>query len=129
MLQMARGGVCNQDITTLSYVYIVTSYLLNLRFFLKILADAMGLGKTIMTIALLLTHKEIGESLGSWNITQPLNEGAEIANSLEQSPNPSKRDNKFSSFNRLMKQRMLNGGCLIVCPMTLLGQWKVGVIQ
>ncbi|KAI3420505.1 uncharacterized protein J3R85_012718 [Psidium guajava] len=100
MLQMARGGI---------------------------LADAMGLGKTIMTIALLLTHKEIGESLGSRNITQPLNEGAEITNSLEQSPNPSKRDNKFSGFNSLMKQRMLNGGCLIVCPMTLLGQWKAEI--
>ncbi|XP_010031449.2 DNA repair protein RAD5A isoform X2 [Eucalyptus grandis] len=100
MLQMARGGI---------------------------LADAMGLGKTIMTIALLLTHKERGESLGSLNITQPLNEGSEIANTLEQSPNSSKRENKFSGFKRLMKQRMLNGGCLIVCPMTLLGQWKAEI--
>ncbi|XP_030453460.1 DNA repair protein RAD5A isoform X2 [Syzygium oleosum] len=100
MLQMARGGI---------------------------LADAMGLGKTIMTIALLLTHKGIGESLGSQNITQPLNEGAETANTLEQSPNPSKREIKFSGFNKLMKQRMLNGGCLIVCPMTLLGQWKAEI--
>ncbi|KAL3718231.1 hypothetical protein ACJRO7_003375 [Eucalyptus globulus] len=100
MLQMARGGI---------------------------LADAMGLGKTIMTIALLLTHKERGESLGSPNITQPLNEGSEIANTLEQSPNSSKRENKFLGFKRLMKQRMLNGGCLIVCPMTLLGQWKAEI--
>ncbi|RVX20005.1 DNA repair protein RAD5A [Vitis vinifera] len=67
-----------------------------------ILADAMGLGKTIMTIALLLAHSE---------------------------KDLSKKAAKFSGFHKLKKQEntLTSGGNLIICPMTLLGQWKAEI--
>ncbi|XP_076960860.1 DNA repair protein RAD5A-like [Bidens hawaiensis] len=87
-LQMARGGI---------------------------LADAMGLGKTIMTISLLLAHTERGGSLDC--------ENKEVS---DQSP---KKLTKFSSFDKLKKQKQLliGGGNLIICPMTLIGQWKAEI--
>ncbi|KAI3716560.1 hypothetical protein L1987_67522 [Smallanthus sonchifolius] len=89
-LQMARGGI---------------------------LADAMGLGKTIMTISLLLAHTERGGSLDS--------EINEVGNGSDQSSSP-KKVTKFSGFDKLRKQKQLliGGGNLIICPMTLIGQWK-----
>ncbi|KAK7243060.1 hypothetical protein RIF29_37844 [Crotalaria pallida] len=65
-----------------------------------ILADAMGLGKTVMTIALILSNPGKGCD-------------AEIAN-----------DNDVTSKRNVNTSYRANGGTLIVCPMALLGQWK-----
>ncbi|XP_010493369.1 PREDICTED: putative SWI/SNF-related matrix-associated actin-dependent regulator of chromatin subfamily A member 3-like 2 isoform X3 [Camelina sativa] len=86
-LQMARGGI---------------------------LADAMGLGKTVMTISLMLSHpwKAEGEKV--------------ISSSLDEFTSLPKAT-KFPGFDKkLLEQKSVleNGGNLIVCPMTLLGQWK-----
>lgn len=93
-------------------------------FRLKILADAMGLGKTVMTISLLLTHKEIGGSL-----VKPDSEGLDTGNVLKQSSDLFKNVPKLSNLNMLrQKCTWTNGGSLIVCPMTLIGQWKVTTV-
>lgn len=97
---------------------------------LKILADAMGLGKTIMTISLLLARsKRDGKSDGH-STSQPSSEGGEIS-SLDHQPDHLKKATRFSGFDKLMKQKnaLIAGGNLIVCPMTLLGQWKVSALQ
>lgn len=59
-----------------------------------ILADAMGLGKTVMTIALLLARQGRGS-------TQKNKHNAHVNGSPQ-----------------------VRGGTLVVCPMALLGQWK-----
>ncbi|XP_072986407.1 DNA repair protein RAD5B-like [Typha latifolia] len=64
-----------------------------------ILADAMGLGKTVMTIALLLANPK-GEASNDPDIDCKV---------------PKVPRTKISS---------VRGGTLIVCPMALLGQWK-----
>ncbi|MBA0728763.1 hypothetical protein Golax_001639, partial [Gossypium laxum] len=86
-----------------------------------ILADAMGLGKTIMTISLLATHSERGGLSDG--------QGGEAIDVFGQSPNSVKTATKFPSFDKLSKQRnkLANGGNLIICPMTLLGQWKAEI--
>ncbi|CAK9150508.1 unnamed protein product [Ilex paraguariensis] len=101
-LQMARGGI---------------------------LADSMGLGKTIMTIALLLTHYGRGGSIGSQSTSQPYGENSEVNSTSDQSPALLKKAMKFSGFDKLEKQKtsLIGGGNLIVCPMTLLGQWKAEI--
>ncbi|KAK9072647.1 hypothetical protein SSX86_009082 [Deinandra increscens subsp. villosa] len=93
-LQMARGGI---------------------------LADAMGLGKTIMTISLLLAHTERGGSIDS--------ENNEVGNGSDQSSSSPKKPSKFSGFDKFKKQKQLliGGGNLIICPMTLIGQWKAEI--
>lgn len=93
---------------------------------LKILADAMGLGKTIMTIALLVHSARRGTS-GVKITSQSSGEGTEASSTQEKSLNLQKKTPKFSGFDKLMKQKstIVDGGSLIVCPMTLLGQWKV----
>ncbi|XP_058761819.1 DNA repair protein RAD5B-like [Vicia villosa] len=67
-----------------------------------ILADAMGLGKTVMTIALILSNPGRVKS--------------------EDSDAESTYDNIFSTKRRNINN--VEGGTLIVCPMALLGQWK-----
>lgn len=86
----------------------------------------MGLGKTIMTIALLLAHSDRGGS-GAHSMTESSISTNEIRGNPGQSMNPSKKITSISCFNKLMKSRTahIGGGCLIVCPMTLIGQWKV----
>lgn len=101
-LQMARGGI---------------------------LADSMGLGKTIMTISLLLTHSERDGSLSSASTNQSPNDNCEASLNSDKSPIPQKKPSKFSGFEKLMKKKALlvGGGNLIVCPMTLIGQWKTEI--
>jgi DNA repair protein RAD5 len=96
---------------------------------LKILADAMGLGKTIMTISLLLTHSDKGGLSNSQSGNQ-LCTGGGSSDSSDQHPNQLNKATKFSGFDKLKQKKMLvNGGNLIICPMTLLGQWKVFVVH
>ncbi|KAK6144272.1 hypothetical protein DH2020_021092 [Rehmannia glutinosa] len=101
-LQMARGGI---------------------------LADSMGLGKTIMTISLLLTHSEKGGSLSSASTSQSSNDNCETSFSSDKSPIPPKKASTFAGFEKLMKQKasLVGGGNLIICPMTLVGQWKTEI--
>uniref|UniRef100_A0A6N2LKI9 RING-type domain-containing protein n=1 Tax=Salix viminalis TaxID=40686 RepID=A0A6N2LKI9_SALVM len=106
-LQMARGGCLDQIML------------------LKILADAMGLGKTIMTISLLLSHSDKGGLSNSQSGSQ-LCTGGISSDSSDQNPNQLNKATKFSGFDKLKQKKMLvNGGNLIICPVTLLGQWKV----
>nr|GEU68872.1 helicase, C-terminal [Tanacetum cinerariifolium] len=91
-----------------------------------ILADAMGLGKTIMTISLLLAHTERGGSLDRDASSQACSESNEMGNGSDQSSSSLKKVAKFSGFDKLKKQKqtLIGGGNLIICPMTLIGQWK-----
>ncbi|KAG0491573.1 hypothetical protein HPP92_004971 [Vanilla planifolia] len=68
-----------------------------------ILADAMGLGKTVMTIALILANPSKGK--------------------LDEEDAQTQSWNESVGALRTGSSR-LGGGTLIVCPMALLGQWK-----
>lgn len=96
---------------------------------LKILADAMGLGKTIMTLALILTQAERGTSSGSPSSSQHAGEPIEGVDISDKSMNLPKKEPKISVLDKLVKKNntLPRGGTLIICPMTLLGQWKVSV--
>lgn len=85
----------------------------------------MGLGKTIMTISLLLAHSEKGGRLGNESTSRSLTDNIEA----DRSP-PVKRAKKFPGFDKLGNKQsaLIGGGNLIVCPMTLLGQWKVRIV-
>ncbi|KAH1190232.1 DNA repair protein RAD5B [Glycine max] len=74
-------------------------------YLLIILADAMGLGKTVMTIALILSNPGRGNS-----------ENNDVENGDDNFIT-----NKRKNANTLHK---FEGGTLIVCPMALLSQWK-----
>ena len=80
-----------------------------------------------MTIALLLAQSERGGSSGSQLTSQLSGEGSEVINVSDNSLNLRKKTTKFLGFDKLMKQKstLMDGGSLIVCPMTLVGQWKV----
>ncbi|GFP98032.1 putative swi/snf-related matrix-associated actin-dependent regulator of chromatin subfamily a member 3-like 2 [Phtheirospermum japonicum] len=101
-LQMARGGI---------------------------LADSMGLGKTIMTISLLLTHSGRGGSLSRSSTSQLANDHFEAGFTSDKSPMPPKKASKLAGFEKLMKKKasLVGGGNLIICPMTLVGQWKTEI--
>ncbi|CAO2814655.1 unnamed protein product [Amaranthus hypochondriacus] len=98
-LQMARGGI---------------------------LADAMGLGKTVMTISLILTNLERLGSPCSQLMNPSSGENKDHNSPLEASPDPPK---KLAKLDKLLRQEisLANGGNLIVCPMTLLSQWKAEI--
>ncbi|CAH9083615.1 unnamed protein product [Cuscuta epithymum] len=72
-----------------------------------ILADAMGLGKTVMTIALIL---------------------ARLGKGIPDDPELLVEDMAITEYSQSRdghaKNRRVKGGTLIVCPMALLGQWK-----
>ncbi|TVU07435.1 hypothetical protein EJB05_47490, partial [Eragrostis curvula] len=68
-----------------------------------ILADAMGLGKTVMTIALILSDPR-----------------GEHSNYIERDT----RSQRDRATRAKTSRSAVRGGTLIVCPMTLLGQWK-----
>ncbi|XP_068662044.1 DNA repair protein RAD5A isoform X2 [Aristolochia californica] len=88
-----------------------------------ILADAMGLGKTIMTISLLLARSA---KCLSGSISQSSGESGDVSDPLQ---SESKKSRCMMGFEKLMKPRasLISGGNLIVCPMTLLGQWKAEI--
>lgn len=98
-LQMARGGI---------------------------LADAMGLGKTIMTIALLLKHSDRDGSVGIQPTSQASIEDGGASMISDQSPTFFKKTTKISGFDKFFKRTnsLTSGGNLIICPVTLIGQWK-----
>ncbi|KAK6926667.1 hypothetical protein RJ641_008386 [Dillenia turbinata] len=131
MLQLEKGHCVDEAATTLHPCDATTEFPSTLQMARGgILADAMGLGKTIMTIALLLAHSERGRSLEAEPLISQLS-GIEVdfGNLPDQSVEPPKRATKFSGFEKLKRQKssLTSGGNLIICPMTLLGQWKAEI--
>lgn len=92
----------------------------------QILADAMGLGKTIMTIALLLAHSGKGGSCSSTRSKESL-DANEVNEIHEQSQNVTSKLSTIAGFRKLFQSKasLVGAGNLIICPMTLLSQWKV----
>ncbi|KAJ4968793.1 hypothetical protein NE237_015494 [Protea cynaroides] len=74
-----------------------------------ILADAMGLGKTVMTIALILANRGKGIPVSQ----MPIEDCADDTEKLRRMKIP-----------RNKAKTVVKGGTLIVCPMSLLSQWK-----
>lgn len=68
----------------------------------------MGLGKTVMTIALILGNLGRGNS-GDRRVTANSDDGKKAR----------RKDPQVKS------RPTVKGGTLIICPMALLGQWKV----
>ncbi|WVZ75201.1 hypothetical protein U9M48_023282 [Paspalum notatum var. saurae] len=89
-----------------------------------ILADAMGLGKTIMTIALLLSDSSKG-----CITTQNSAQISEAASGLGESHDAVKKLASPFSFSKHKKPKapLIGGGNLIICPMTLISQWKAEI--
>nr|DAD19846.1 TPA_asm: hypothetical protein HUJ06_021309 [Nelumbo nucifera] len=77
-----------------------------------ILADAMGLGKTVMTIALILANRGRGK---------PDDEEDFMVTDTAANYEKTNRSNK--TF-KTKAPATVKAGTLIVCPMALLGQWK-----
>lgn len=83
---------------------------------LQILADAMGLGKTVMTIALILAKMGRGGSTDDQEcVLEDVDEDERIT--------------KRITYADTEVSRKAKGSTLIVCPMALLGQWKVILIK
>lgn len=86
--------------------------------FLQILADAMGLGKTVMTISVIISNPGRG--------------GVPVDPAVSGLPSTSEvSGSQLGMLSQLLEKQKKQigprkgGGTLIVCPMTLLGQWKV----
>jgi DNA repair protein RAD5 len=82
----------------------------------------MGLGKTIMTIALLLSDSSKG-CITTQNAAQIPRE----ASGLGESHDAVKKLASPFSFSKHKKPKapLIGGSNLIICPMTLISQWKV----
>ena len=90
---------------------------------LNILADAMGLGKTVMTISLILANPDkVGYEVKGDKNEIALNPCMKSVIKSNQDLNENERKLELrKSTNDLHK----GGGTLIVCPTTLLRQWKL----
>lgn len=84
----------------------------------------MGLGKTVMTISLLLTHSERGGSSRNLHTTQSQFCGENIE-ARKSSRRSSSHATKVPKYLSKQTNTLASGGNLIICPMTLLAQWKV----
>ena len=85
----------------------------------------MGLGKTIMTISLL---SDSGKGcITTQNSTQVSGESNGLGEISIQSHDAVKNVASPFSFSKLRKPKaaLIGGGNLIICPMTLISQWKV----
>ncbi|KAM3295517.1 hypothetical protein ACQJBY_038042 [Aegilops geniculata] len=93
-----------------------------------ILADAMGLGKTIMTISLLLSDSSKG-CVTTQHSTQIAGEASGLGETPIQSLDSVKNLASPFSFSKLRKPKapLIGGGNLVICPMTLLSQWKAEI--
>lgn len=88
----------------------------------------MGLGKTVMTISLIISNPGRGGSSLIPVAAEPAHEGPEDLQApktsvLEEAGNQPLTPIK--TLTRMKRDARKGGGTLIVCPMTLLGQWKV----
>eukprot|EP00249_Psilotum_nudum_P015533 c25378_g1_i1 orf=73-3459(+) len=101
-----------------------------------ILADAMGLGKTVMAIALIIANPGRG-GMNCWNKADATKEASTQMKSVID-PNVEADfvdldcDEDDANQNLWHNKKIINnlkkgGGTLIVCPMTLLGQWKTEI--
>ncbi|CAK9866134.1 unnamed protein product [Sphagnum jensenii] len=91
-----------------------------------ILADAMGLGKTVMTISLILANPGRG-GMDLPKVAKPSQEDPNSPSGLQlclQEESSIQSTNQIKDSKRSRSSAQLGGGTLIVCPMTLLGQWK-----
>ncbi|CAM6085783.1 unnamed protein product [Calypogeia fissa] len=94
-----------------------------------ILADAMGLGKTVMGISLLVSSPGRGGIYTPGSIA-PLIEKNTVpgmATQVDESAITQVPPAKFKIGSRDSNGKLRGGGTLIVCPMTLLGQWKTEI--
>jgi DNA repair protein RAD5 len=92
-----------------------------------ILADAMGLGKTVMTISLILANPGRG-GMDLPKVAKPSQENPNSPSGLQlclQEESSIQSTNQIKDSKRSRSSAQRGGGTLIVCPMTLLGQWKV----
>jgi len=100
---------------------------LNVSFLFQILADAMGLGKTVMTISLILANPGRG-GMDLPKVAKPSQEDPNSPSGLQlclQEESSIQSTNQIKDSKRSRSSAQRGGGTLIVCPMTLLGQWKV----
>jgi DNA repair protein RAD5 len=91
-----------------------------------ILADAMGLGKTVMTISLILANPGRG-GMDLPKVAKPSQENPNSPSGLQlclQEESSIQSTNQIKDSKRSRSSAQRGGGTLIVCPMTLLGQWK-----
>nr|CAB3446745.1 unnamed protein product [Digitaria exilis] len=119
MLQLEKGSSSQDAATTLHPCW--EAYKLEDKY---ILADAMGLGKTIMTIALLLSDSSKG-CVTTQNTAQISGEASGLGESQDA---VKKLASPFSFSKHKTLKAPLIGGCnLIICPMTLISQWKAEI--
>jgi SNF2 family DNA or RNA helicase len=91
------------------------------------LADAMGLRKTVMTISLILANP----GRGRMDLPKAAIPSQEDPNSLSglQLCLQEESTNQIKDSKRSRSSAQHGGGTHIVCPMSLLGQWKVDFRQ
>ena len=87
----------------------------------------MGLGKTVMTISLLLSNPGKGGSCVAINTRAAIEEarGKRLSEVKQADSFFVGAQSKLNFTKRNVRKVRKGGGTLIVCPMTLLGQWKV----